>query len=90
MPIAAFFQARSGRSATILRLGVVILLLLAWDIAARMTGSVWVSSPTLVGMRLVEWLGGSLYGHLIITLEEIFVGVAAVEDALHALPWFEA
>jgi NitT/TauT family transport system permease protein len=61
----------------ILRLAVVIMLLLGWEIAARSTGSVWVSSPSLVAARLVDWLRGSLYGHLIITLEEIVVGVAA-------------
>jgi NitT/TauT family transport system permease protein len=58
------------------RLGVAATLLLVWAVAARATGSVWLSSPTRVAARLLEWARGSLYVNLGITLEEIVVGVA--------------
>ena len=65
------------RSAAFWRVGVAVALLLAWQIAALATGSIWLSSPNLVAARLADWLRGSLYVHLGITLEEIVVGVSA-------------
>ena len=65
------------RSAALWRLAVAAALLLAWEIAAQATGSIWLSSPYLVAARLADWLRGSLYVHLGITLEEIIVGVSA-------------
>ena len=42
---------------------------------ARWTASIWLSSPSLVAARLADWLRGSLYVHLAVTMEEIAVGV---------------
>lgn len=64
-------------NATIGRVAVAAVLLVAWQLAANATGSIWLSSPILVGARLADWLRGSLYLHLGITLAEIVVGVGA-------------
>lgn len=77
MSVAGALRSLANTHATIGRMGVAAVLLLAWQIAASATGSIWLSSPALVGARLADWLRGSLYPHLGVTLEEIVVGVAA-------------
>ena len=81
---AVYLRTSSRTGAAVWRLGVAVTMLLTWEATARWTGSTWLSSPTLVGARLADWLRGSLYFHLGITAEEIVVGVA-MGTALGAL-----
>jgi NitT/TauT family transport system permease protein len=74
--LAAYVQTTTRAGAAIWRLGVAIAIMLAWQAAARWTASNWLSSPSLVAARLADWLRGSLYPHLAVTMEEIVVGVA--------------
>jgi NitT/TauT family transport system permease protein len=72
----SYLRTTTRTGAAVWRLGVAAVLLLVWEAAAFLTGSIWLSSPGLVGARLADWLRGSLYIHLGTTLEEIAVGVA--------------
>lgn len=70
------------------RLLVVAVVLAAWAIAGVTLGSYWISSPTLVGARLLEMLSnGDLWFHARFTLAEAFGGfvLGAVPGCLSAM-----
>jgi NitT/TauT family transport system permease protein len=54
---------------------VLVLLLAAWQGAGSVLDPTWISSPALVGARLLEWLKGDLYRHFAVTVGEISAGV---------------
>jgi NitT/TauT family transport system permease protein len=58
------------------RLAFGLGVLLAWEVAAgRWIDPFWFSSPLRIATHLVEWTReGSLFGHLIVTLRETFLG----------------
>lgn len=60
----------------LLRLAFFVVFLVAWEIAATgLHAEFWVSRPSLIGGRLVEWIRtGYLPFHLGITLQEMFWG----------------
>lgn len=74
-PFTAYLRTTNRAGAAVWRFGVAIAALLAWEAVARWTASIWLSSPSLVAARLADWLRGSLYVHLAVTMEEIAVGV---------------
>lgn len=53
-----------------------IALLAAWEWAGRTWGSTWTSLPSLIAVRLVEWITTILARHLGVTLAEIGIGMA--------------
>lgn len=55
-------------------LGIVLLLL--WEALGRTFGYSWTSLPSLIGVRLYEWVSTDLFRHMTVTLTEIFVGLA--------------
>lgn len=67
----------------VLRSSVLVALLLAWELAAGSTrrgewglvDKFWVSQPSDIWMRLVEWITtGLLWRHLAVTLQEMVTG----------------
>ena len=57
------------------RLALMLALLGIWQVAAGYVGEFWISKPTAIAARLVEWIGsGYLLPHLSITLQETALG----------------
>ena len=57
------------------RLALMLALLAVWQVAAGYVGEFWISKPTAIATRLVEWIGsGYLLTHLSITLQETALG----------------
>jgi NitT/TauT family transport system permease protein len=57
------------------RLLLLIALLGAWEIASGYVGEFWISKPSLIAARLVEWIGsGFILTHLSVTLQETALG----------------
>jgi NitT/TauT family transport system permease protein len=69
--------SRSGRDNILLwQVGVVVGLLVTWEVAGRLAGSDQVSRPSSIIETIVTWLGGELYPHLFTTLGELALGMA--------------
>src|SRR3954469_20844073 len=43
-------------------LGIVVIGL--WEWAGRATGSTWISQPSSIGARLLQWAGSTLWRHV--------------------------
>lgn len=58
------------------RLGLIVVTLALWEAASgRVIAEFWVSKPSVIGDRLLEWIrSGYLVLHLGITLQEMFWG----------------
>lgn len=58
------------------RLGFGVAVLVVWELAAgRFIDPFWFSSPLRILRHLIEWtLEGTLFGHLLVTLRETFLG----------------
>jgi len=57
------------------RLALMLVLLAIWQLASGYVGEFWISKPTAIAERLVEWIGsGYLLPHLSITLQETALG----------------
>ena len=58
------------------RLGFGLAVLVLWELAAgRWIDPFWFSSPLRIARHLADWMReGSLFGHLIVTLRETFLG----------------
>jgi NitT/TauT family transport system permease protein len=69
-------EFRSQGSVLAWQLAVGLALLVAWEIAGQLTGSSWISRPSLVALKLSDWLTGELWPHLWVTLVEMFTGLA--------------
>lgn len=52
-----------------------ILLLGGWEAAGFIYGAVWISRPSLVLIKIFEWLQGDLYFHFFTTITEMLVGL---------------
>lgn len=55
-------------------LGIALLAL--WELVGRTFGHSWTSLPSLIGVRLYEWISTDLFRHMGVTLTEIFVGLS--------------
>lgn len=67
-----------GRSArTILgwQVAVGVGWLAVWELTGALTRSAWVSRPSLIGLRLLQWARGDLYVHIATTVTEVLVGL---------------
>jgi NitT/TauT family transport system permease protein len=53
--------------------GVAVLII--WEILGRVLGSTWISRPTLIGLRLVEWAREGLLYQIGVTIFEIIIGM---------------
>lgn len=58
------------------RVVVALSIPLVWEAAGRLSGSPWVSTPGLVGLRLLAWASDGLVFHITTTIEEIAAGLA--------------
>ena len=69
-------QSKGNRSVLGWQCAIGFALLVGWEAAGRLTGSSWISQPSLVALRLGDWLSGELWRHLWTTLLEMFAGLA--------------
>jgi NitT/TauT family transport system permease protein len=49
--------------------------LAVWELTGALTRSPWVSRPSLIGVRLMQWARGDLYLHIATTVTELLVGL---------------
>jgi NitT/TauT family transport system permease protein len=70
-------MARRGDPIIMWQIAVGVALLIAWEAIGRLSGAEWTSRPSLIAVRLANWLEGSLYIHLATTLTEVVVGLIA-------------
>lgn len=60
-------------------LGWQVLVGLAWLVVWELTGTLmsspWISRPSWIGMRLLQWVRGDLYLHVATTVTEVLVGL---------------
>ena len=54
---------------------VGVALLVVWEAFGRLHGSQWTSEPSLIAVRLAQWVQGNLYLHVATTLTEVIVGL---------------
>jgi NitT/TauT family transport system permease protein len=66
----------SGRAVIAWQLALGVVLLIAWELVGRSSGSGWVSQPSLIFARLYQLLLGDLYRHLAVTAGEMVLGLA--------------
>jgi NitT/TauT family transport system permease protein len=52
-----------------------LLLVGGWEGFATIYGSTWTSKPSLIAVKLFEWVQGDLYLHVLTTATEMVVGV---------------
>jgi NitT/TauT family transport system permease protein len=67
--------AEGGRAILAWQIGVGVAWLAVWEIAGDVTGSTWISRPSLIGARLLSWARGDLYIHVATTVTEVVVGL---------------
>jgi len=65
----------SGHAILAWQIGVGVAWLAAWEIAGDVTGSTWISRPSLIGARLLTWARGDLYIQVATTVTEVVVGL---------------
>lgn len=73
--------SRSGRTADerFILLGRIILmltLLIGWELVGRFVDPTWISMPSLIATRLVEWAGDDLAVQAATTVAEMAMGLA--------------
>jgi NitT/TauT family transport system permease protein len=68
-------MAADDRLINVWRVAVALSIPLAWEAAGRLSGSTWVSTPSLVGLRLLDWASDGLAFHIMTTAEEIAIGL---------------
>lgn len=60
-----------------LQIGILLGVLLIWQVSVSQQNLMFFSRPTLVAQRLYElFVGGEIYRHLLVTLQEVLVGYA--------------
>src|SRR5437899_2347234 len=71
------------------RLGFGLAVLVLWEAAAgRVIDPFWFSSPLRIARHLIEWVReGTLFGHLLVTLRETFLGFLLGSVAGIAVGW---
>ena len=57
------------------QIAVGLAWLAVWETAGDVTGSTWISRPSLIGARLLTWARADLYIHLATTVTEVVVGL---------------
>ena len=68
-------MAAEDRLIVVWRVAVALSIPLVWEAAGRLSGSAWISTPSLVGMRLLAWASDGLAFHIVTTAEEIAIGL---------------
>src|SRR5213594_5276620 len=75
-PYTTLFRSRVRLRLLAWRLGFGLAVLVLWEAAAgRVIDPFWFSSPLRIARHLIEWVRqGTLFGHLLVTLRETFLG----------------
>jgi NitT/TauT family transport system permease protein len=68
-------RADQGIPVVVWQIGVGIAFLGAWEAVGHSASGEWTSRPSLIGQRLLEWLGGPLYPNLATTAIEVVTGL---------------
>jgi NitT/TauT family transport system permease protein len=67
---------RRGDAVTLLEQALVgVAVLMTWEIAGSVLGSVWISRPSLIALRLIEWAHDGLFLQVGVTVLEIVIGM---------------
>jgi len=69
-------RTAAGDGIVVWRIAIALAIPLVWEAAWRLTGSTWISSPSLVGRRLLGWASDGLLFNIATTVEEIVTGLA--------------
>lgn len=65
----------SGTNILAAQVLLAIALVALWEFAGRSFGYAWTSLPSLIAVRIGEWISTDLLHHVIVTLTEIFTGL---------------
>jgi NitT/TauT family transport system permease protein len=58
-----------------LQIGILVALLVLWQVSVSPRNLMFFSRPTLVGERLLElFVGGEIYRHIVVTMTEVLIG----------------
>jgi NitT/TauT family transport system permease protein len=57
------------------RVGLVLAILLVWELGGRLGDPTWVSAPSLIVLRLVRWASDDLFVHVATTVAEMAMGL---------------
>lgn len=66
---------QSARAILLWQVAVGVGWLAVWELTGAVTQSAWVSRPSLIGLRLLQWAHGALYLHVATTVTEVLVGL---------------
>jgi NitT/TauT family transport system permease protein len=69
-------QAADERFILLGRIVLMTSLLVGWELAGRFVDPTWISTPSLVAVRLVRWAGDDLTLHAATTVAEMAMGLA--------------
>jgi NitT/TauT family transport system permease protein len=56
-------------------MAVGVVWLAVWELTGTLIRSPWVSRPSWIGLRLLQWVRGDLYLHVATTVTEVLVGL---------------
>ncbi len=60
-----------------LQVGILVVLLVAWQLSVSAKNLMFFSRPTLVAEKLYElFVGGEIYRHVVVTMTEVLIGYA--------------
>ena len=65
----------SARTILAWQIAVGVGWLAVWELTGALTRSPWVSRPSLIGLRLLQWARGNLAIHIATTVTEVLVGL---------------
>lgn len=68
-------QVSEATATLIWQIAIFVSFICVWEIGGRVSGSVWISRPSLVLARLVEWSANGLHTHVATTLTEVISGL---------------
>ena len=59
------------------QVGILVGLLVLWQVSVSQKNLMFFSRPTLVAQRLYElFVGGEIYRHILVTMQEVLIGYA--------------
>lgn len=59
------------------QVGILVALLVLWQVSVSQKNLMFFSRPTLVAQRLYElFVGGEIYRHILVTMQEVLIGYA--------------
>ena len=59
------------------QVGILVALLVLWQVSVSQKNLMFFSRPTLVAERLYElFVGGEIYRHILVTMQEVLIGYA--------------